>query len=50
VSPFLSTGQNRTNRVYRAYRVPYSWVPQVERPVEREVKPPDNAAFRVPQP
>ena len=50
VSPFLSAGQNRTNRVYRAYRVPYDWVPQVEKPVERAVKPPDNAAFRVPQP
>jgi hypothetical protein len=50
VSPFFTTGPNRTNRVYRAYRLPYAWVPQLERPVERAVRAPENAAFHVPLP
>ncbi len=50
VSPFFTTGQNPSNRVYRAYRVPYGWVPQLEKPVERAVKPSDNSAFHVPLP
>jgi hypothetical protein len=50
VSPFFTTGPNRTNRVYRAYRLPYAWVPQLERPVERAVQAPENAAFHVPLP
>jgi outer membrane protein assembly factor BamB len=48
VSPFFTEGANRTNRVYRAYRVPYGWVPQVPRPAERPVVPPDVSEFRVP--
>lgn len=36
------------NMVYRAYRVPYEWVPQVEKPVETEILPIDVTAFRVP--
>ena len=47
VSPYFSEGANRTNRVYRAYRLPYSWVPQLERPSERAVVPPDNRSFRL---
>jgi hypothetical protein len=50
VSPYFTQGANRTNRVYRAYRVPYSWVPQLERPAERAVVPPDVSAFRIPVP
>jgi hypothetical protein len=48
VSPYFTQGANRTNRVYRAYRIPYAWVPQLERPVERAVVPPDVTAFTVP--
>jgi hypothetical protein len=48
VSPFFTTGANRTNRVYRAYRLPYAWVPQLERPVERAVVARDVSEFRVP--
>ncbi|MGD2168603.1 MAG: aryl-sulfate sulfotransferase, partial [Gammaproteobacteria bacterium] len=36
-----------TSRIYRAYRVPYDWVPQLTRPIERPVIPPDNSEYRV---
>jgi hypothetical protein len=36
------------NMVYRAYRVPYDWVPQVKKPKETAVPRPDNNTFRVP--
>jgi hypothetical protein len=48
VSPYFTDGANSTNRVYRAYRLPYSWVPQLARPTERAVVPPDRQSFRVP--
>jgi len=34
--------------IYRAYRVPYEWVPQVEKPEERAIARIDNSEFRVP--
>jgi hypothetical protein len=36
------------NNVYRAYRIPYEWLPQVARPKETPVVPPDLAAFHLP--
>ena len=36
------------NLVYRAYRAPYEWVPQVERPEEVPIEPPDITRWRVP--
>jgi hypothetical protein len=48
VSPFFGTNAPGTNRVYRAYRLPYEWVPQLARPVESAVVPPDVREFRVP--
>ena len=47
VSPYFSQN-GATNRVYRAYRVPYDWIPQLEKPVERAVIPPNVREFRVP--
>ncbi len=47
VNPYFTTVPNRSNRVYRAYRVPYDWVPQLERPTEIAVIPPPNEEFRV---
>jgi hypothetical protein len=47
VSPYFTDGANAGNRVYRAYRLPYAWVPQLPRPVERAVVPPDRQTFRV---
>ncbi|MNF00628.1 hypothetical protein D3C80_1994870 [compost metagenome] len=34
--------------VYRSYRVPYAWVPQLEKPEEQAVEPIDVTQFRVP--
>ena len=41
-------GANSTNGVYRGYRVPYGWIPQLTRPTERAVVPPPIGSFRVP--
>ncbi len=35
-------------RIYRAYRYPYSYVPQLEEPIETPVKRLNNKTFRVP--
>ncbi|MGQ0734505.1 MAG: aryl-sulfate sulfotransferase [Acidobacteriota bacterium] len=48
VSPYFGNDPTRTNRIFRAHRVPYDWVPQVPRPVETRVVPPDITTFRVP--
>lgn len=47
LSPFTG-GMMKTNMMYRAYRVPYEWVPQVEKPEELAVQRPNNNKFRVP--
>lgn len=50
VSPYFTTqGSNpdRIFRVYRAYRVPYDWIPQLERPLEKRVVPPPLGEFRI---
>ena len=36
----LFAGPRSSNSVYRAYRVPYSWIPQLPHPVEKAVVPP----------
>jgi hypothetical protein len=41
-------GANASNGVYRGYRVPYDWIPQITKPVERAVVPPALGGFRVP--
>ena len=33
--------------IYRAYRVPYEWIPQLEKPVETSIEPIDITKFRV---
>lgn len=51
VSPYTSKpfqrGMAAYNSIYRAYRVPYVWVPQLNLPVEKRVKPIANADFRL---
>ena len=47
ISPYFSRKRNM-NAVYRAYRIPYQWVPQVEKPEEKAVPRLDNSKFRVP--
>jgi hypothetical protein len=39
---------NGRNAVYRAYRVPYGWIPQLPRPAEQAVTPPGLPNFRTP--
>lgn len=41
-------GPNAANAVYRAYRIPYGWIPQIAKPTERRVTPPPLGEFRVP--
>lgn len=36
------------NMIYRAYRVPYEWIPQVSKPVETSIEPVNVETFRVP--
>ena len=41
MSPFFGTaGPRPSNAVYRAYRLPYDWIPQLTRPQEHAVTPP----------
>jgi Arylsulfotransferase (ASST) len=44
----LFSGANSSNAVYRAYRVPYGWIPQLMMPKEQRVTPPAPGEFRVP--
>jgi hypothetical protein len=47
VSPYFSEIKAIQNGVYRAYRVPYEWVPQAGKPVEKAVVPLPNSKMRV---
>ncbi len=47
VSPFFVDEKETQNGVYRAYRVPYNWVPQAGKPVEKAVNPIPNSKLRV---
>jgi len=47
ISPYYNPN-GKYNLVFRAYRVPYDYVPQLKKPNEKAVIPPDNANFRVP--
>ncbi len=47
VNPYKGNVMNM-NMVYRAYRLPYEWIPQLEKPVETPIEPIDIASFRVP--
>jgi len=44
----LFSGPNQANAVYRAYRLPYGWIPQLPVPAERKVTPPALGDFKVP--
>jgi hypothetical protein len=47
ISPYFDKRRG-ANFVYRAYRAPYQWVPQVKKPEEKAVPRLDNSKFRVP--
>jgi hypothetical protein len=44
---FAGAGPNPSNAVYRAYRVPYDWIPQLRKPSEQRVTPPPLGEFKV---
>jgi len=44
----LFSGANASNAVYRAYRMPYGWIPQLMVPKEQRVTPPALGEFKVP--
>jgi len=46
ISPYYNKNGNY-NLVYRAMRVPYDYVPQLAKPEEQAVIPPENTAFRI---
>jgi Arylsulfotransferase (ASST) len=48
VFPMFTAAARPTNSVYRAYRLPYGWIPQLARPKEVAVTPPAAGKFRVP--
>ena len=50
ISPYYTHNEKgpKNNMIYRAYRYPYSYVPQEPKPVEVEIKPIDNITYRVP--
>ncbi len=48
ISPYFGKGALPFNMVYRAYRYPYDYVPQVEKPQETPVVKLDISSFRVP--
>ncbi len=48
LSPYWRQGAMHLNLVYRAYRAPYEWVPQLEKPREVAIQRLDVKTFRVP--
>lgn len=50
VNPYFKNigGNFKCNMIYRAYRVPYEWIPRLEKPVETSIEPLDITKFRVP--
>ena len=50
VSPLFArgAGPRPSNAVYRAYRLPYAWIPQIARPSEKAVVPPALGDFVLP--
>jgi hypothetical protein len=46
MTPQVAAG--RIAQIYRAYRVPYEWAPQLDKPEETALPRIDNSAFRVP--
>jgi hypothetical protein len=47
ISPYWGRKMN-INMVYRAYRVPYEWIPQLEKPEEKPIPRIDCKQFRMP--
>ncbi|MBV4416773.1 aryl-sulfate sulfotransferase [Clostridium tyrobutyricum] len=48
ISPYDGKSSTKMNMVYRSYRVPYNWIPQLEKPEEKAIGKLDKNQFRVP--
>jgi hypothetical protein len=48
IQGFKQKRMGMSNMVYRAYRYPYSYVPQLKKPVEKSVTPPKLEDWRLP--
>jgi len=48
ICPYFSAMGGAMNFVYRAYRAPYEWVPQLPKPVETPIERMSVSSFRVP--
>jgi hypothetical protein len=48
ISPVFGKEVTTRNSIYRAHRVPYDWIPQLEKPEERSVVPPKLKDYRTP--
>jgi hypothetical protein len=47
IHPVFS-GARGSNSIYRAYRLPYDWIPQLDPPAATAVTPPAPGEFRLP--
>ena len=47
ISPFFGDELPTRNTIYRAHRIPYDWIPQLEKPEERPVVPPNLWEFHI---
>jgi hypothetical protein len=47
VSPYNLKTAVFSSDIFRAYRYPYEWAPQLDTPVQRAVIPPANSEFRI---
>ena len=48
INPYWDKEIMNMNMIFRAYRVPYEWVPQLEKPEETPIKKVDVSTFRIP--
>jgi hypothetical protein len=50
IHPYLYNSESPalSNLIYRAYRVPYDWVPQLKKPKGAAVFPPNKSDFQIP--
>ena len=48
VSPFFGDQEPISHRIFRAHRIPYDWIPQLDPPTETPVIPPNLREYRVP--
>ncbi len=47
INPYFYASDDQRNNFFRAYRVPYEWIPQLQPPQQRPVVPPDISEFRI---